>query len=212
MQDIEQQTAVPEGTVTSTEVPSSHDLHGEQAVTTALSEEEAGHGGGPDVKWLGLDATGWVSVAMLILIGIMIWKGVPRLIGRALDNRVAKIKADLDEAQRLRAEAEALLADYQRKQAEATRDAEDILAHARTEADLLISEAKANAEALVARRTRMAEDKIAAAERAAADELRERATALATEAARRLIAQQTDAAQQARLTDQAIGELDRRLH
>lgn len=188
------------------------ETHSPPEVTTALSEEEHGHGGGADVTWLGLDATAWVSVAMLILIGIMIWKRVPQLIGRSLDAKVAQVKAELEEAERLRAEAEALLADYQRRQAEASRDAETIVAHARTEAAQLVEDARRQAEELVGRRTRIAEDRIAAAERAAADELRARAATLSVEAARRLIAQQSDAAVQARLTDQAISELDRRLH
>lgn len=205
-------TGVPaEGDVAETR-PAPGDVQGEAAVTTALSEEEHGHGGGHDVTWLGLDATGWVSAAMLILLGIIIWKKVPQTIARALDARIARVRADLEEARRLRAEAEALLADYQRKQADAARDADAILANARSEAEALVADAGRQAEALIARRTRMAEDKIAAAERAAAEELRARTAALATEAARRLIAEQTDPATQAKLADQAIAEIDGRLH
>jgi F-type H+-transporting ATPase subunit b len=192
--------------------PSPGDPHGQAAVTTALGEEEHGHGGGADVSWLGLDATGWVSVAMIILLAIIVWKKVPQAIGRLLDARIARARADLDEARRLRSEAEALLADYSRKQAEASRDAEAILAGARNEAEMLVADAGRQAEALIARRTRMAEDRIAAAERAAADELRARAATLATEAARRLIIEQSDAATQTKLADRAIAELDGRLN
>lgn len=199
-----------EGHVAETQ-PAPGNVHGEAAVTTALGEEEHGHGGGADVSWLGLDATGWVSVAMLILIGIIIWKKVPQAIARSLDDRIARVRTDLDEARRLRAEAEALLADYRQKQADAARDADAILANARSEAETLVADAGRQAEALIARRTRMAEDKIAAAERAAADELRARTALLATEAARRIIAESADAATQARLAEQAIAELDGRL-
>jgi|GEM_PF-73258 len=192
--------------------PAAGDLQGEAAVTTALSEQEHGHGGGKDVTWLGLDATGWVSAAMLILLGIIIWKKAPQAIARMLDERIARVRSDLEEARRLRAEAEALLADYRQKQSDAARDADAILVQARTEAETIVADAGRQAEALIARRTRMAEDKIAAAERAAADELRARTAVLATEAARRVIVDQTDAATQAKLADQAIAEIDGRLH
>lgn len=200
-----------EGRVAETQ-PAHGDLQGEAAVTTALAEEEHGHGGGADVSWLGLDATGWVAAAMIILLAIIVWKKAPQAIGRALDARIARVRSELDEARRLRAEAEALLADYRQKQAEAARDADAIIANARNEAEAIVADAGRQAQAMIARRTRMAEDKIAAAERAAADELRARTATLATEAARRIIAEQTDSATQAKLADQAIAEIDGRLH
>src|SRR3546814_3332927 len=95
---------------------------------------------------------------------------------------------------------------------EAAEDSKKIVAHARAEAERLVAEAKIQAEEAITRRTRLAEEKISAAERAATDGLRARAADMAVEAARSTIASQTDASVQKKLTDQAIGELDRRLH
>lgn len=172
------------------------------------------HGGashaGP--TWLGFDASGWVAVAMLILIGIMIWKKVPQLIGRGLDGYASKIKAELDEAARLRKEAEELLATYQAQANQAASDAKAILANAEAEAQRVVADAKAQAEETVARRTRLAEEKIASAERNAAEGLKTRAAELAVSAAEKMLLSKADPAVQQRLTEEAIGELDRRLH
>ena len=130
----------------------------------------------------------------------------------ALDARGARIRAELDEAKALRAEAEALLAEHKRQQAAAEKDAEAIIAHARQEAGQIVAAAQKSAEAMVARRAAMAEAKIGAAERAAETELRARAANLATAAAAQIIAGSTDKATKTKLTDAAISELDRRLH
>ena len=103
---------------------------------------------------------------MIVVIVLMLWKKVPAIIGKALDKKIAGIRAQLDEASRLRAEAEALRAEYQAKAAAAAGDAEAIVAHAREEAAAIIAQAQADAAALIERRGRMAEDKIGAAERA----------------------------------------------
>jgi F-type H+-transporting ATPase subunit b len=160
----------------------------------------------------GLDVEGWVTVSFLVFVGILLYLKVPAMIGKALDGRTAKVRSELDEAKRLRAEAEALLASYGAKAEQAGRDAEAILATARAEAAQMVEDAKGQVEALIARRTAMAESKIAAAERAAESELRGRAVDLATAAARTLIATETDAKAKAKLTTDAITELERRLH
>src|SRR3546814_5384859 len=105
-----------------------------ETVQTALVEQDTDGHHTAAVTWLGFDSAGWVAVAMLILIGIMIWKKVPQAIGRALDGYTAKVKAELDEASRLRAEAEALLASYQAEANEAAEASKKIAAHARAEA------------------------------------------------------------------------------
>lgn len=163
---------------------------------------EVGHA--PDPTALGFDATGWVAIAMLVVIAIMIWKKVPAVIGSALDKKIAGIRAQLDEAASLRKEAEALKAEYEAKAKAAAKEAEAILAHARDEADQIVSKAKDDATALIERRGRMAEDKIAAAERAAVAEVRAKAADAATSAAAALIAQNNDAAADKALVDQAI--------
>lgn len=157
-----------------------------------------------DPKAVGMDATAWVSLAMLIFIVILIVKKVPSLIGGALDGRISQIKAQLEEASRLRAEAEALKAEYEVKLAAAAGEADAMRKSAEHEAETLLEDAKINAVALVARRQKMAEDKIGAAERAAIAGIRTKAVTAATNAAATLIAQGHDAKADKTLVDDAI--------
>lgn len=149
----------------------------------------------------------WVSLAMLILIGILLWKGVHKTIAGGLDSRIAAIREQLDEAKKLRAEAEALRAEYAAKIANAEKDAAAMLDHARSEAEAIVAKAQQDTTTVIARRERMAEDKIAAAERSAVEELRVRAARAATEAARGLIAERHNADADRRLVDEAITSL-----
>jgi F-type H+-transporting ATPase subunit b len=156
---------------------------------------------------LGFDATGWVSLAMIAFIAVLIWKKVPAVIGRALDAKIATIRNQLDEAANLRKEAEALKAEYEAKIASAAKEADAMRAAAEKESAELIVAARAEAEALVGRRQKMAEDKIGAAERAAIAEVRARAAAAATAAAGILIRETHDAKADKGLVDQMIGKL-----
>lgn len=160
-----------------------------------------------DPTALGLNASAWVSLAMLAVVAIMLWKKVPSAIGGALDKKIAAIRAQLEEAAALRAEAEALKAEYEKKSKAAVREAREILAHAEAEAEAIVAKAKDDASALIERRTRMAKDKIAAAERAAIDEVRAKAVAAAAAAAAALIAEGHDAASDKKLVDSAIAGL-----
>lgn len=162
-----------------------------------------------DPTALGLDATAWVSIAMLVVIAIMLWKKVPAVIGGALDKKIAGIRAQLDEASKLRAEAEALKAEYEAKAAAAEGEANTMRARAHAEADAIVAQARTDAEALVERRTRMAEDKIAAAERTAIADIRATAAKAAAAAAASLIAERHDAAADKAMTDRAIAGLGR---
>ncbi len=177
----------------------------------ASTAADGGHGEAPhvDPTALGLNATAWVALAMLVVIALMLWKKVPATIGRALDKKIAGIREQLDEAGRLRAEAEALRAEYEAKAAGAAAEAQTILDRARHEADAIVQQAKADAGSLIERRTRMAEDKIAAAERAAVQEVRARAATAAAAAAARLIAEQHDASADRAMVDQTIAGLGR---
>src|SRR5436305_9797816 len=157
--------------------------------------------------FLGLDPGGWVALAMLVVFAILIWKKVPAAVGKALDGKIALIRDQLAEAEALRKEAEALRAEYEAKSASADKDREALLERAKHEADEIVAKAKVDAETLIGRRTRMAEDKIAAEERAAVDQLRAVAADAAAKAAARLIAERHDAATDAKLVDQAIGEI-----
>lgn len=156
---------------------------------------------------LGLNATAWVALAMAVVIAIMIWKKVPAAIGRALDRKIEGIREQLDEAARLRAEAEALRAEYEAKQAGAAAEAAALIERARHEADAIRAQAETDAAALIERRTRMAEDKIAAAERTALDEVRARAVDAAVAAAERLIRERHDAGADKRMVDETIAGL-----
>lgn len=164
------------------------------------------------LKWLGIDAEGYIAIAFVIFVALLLYLKVPKMIADALDGRAVKVRADLDEARRLRTEAEALLAGYKAKADQAGHDAEHIVANARTEASAIVADARTQAEAVIARRSAMAEAKIAAAERAAEAAVRAQAVDSATAAAKRIIVARDDPAEAARLTSAAIGELDSRLH
>lgn len=166
-----------------------------------------GHHVAPSV--LGLNGAGWVSLAMLVLIGILVWKKVPGVITGALDKQIADIRQQLADATQLRQEAEALRDDYRRRIAAAEGSAADMIAHAEAEAQALIAKANGDAAELVERRARMAEDKIAAAERAALAEVRATAAAAAAQAAARLIAVRHGADADKALIDRTIAGLGR---
>ena len=180
---------------------------GAQATTAAAGG--VGHENHPDPSVFGLNGTGWVSLAMLVFIGILLWKKVPAAIAGALDKQIADIRRQLDEAKSLRAEAEALRDSYAAKMADAEGQAAQMVAHAQAEADALVAKADVDAADLVARRGRMAEDKIAAAERAALAEVRTKAADAATRAAAVLIATRHGVTADRTLVDRTIAGLGR---
>jgi F-type H+-transporting ATPase subunit b len=157
---------------------------------------------------IGLDPTGWVALSMIAVFAIMLWKKVPAMIGAALDKQIAGIKEQLDAASSLRAEAEALKAEYEARVKVAASDAEAVKAAAAKEAEEIIAQARSDASALVTRRTRMAEDKIAAAERAAIADVRTRAATVAVAAAEHLITTGHSAAADKPLIDATIAQLN----
>lgn len=178
-----------------------------------LVAAEAAHGAGaehaePAIAGV-LNATVIVSISMLVLVGIMLWKKVPALIGSMLDGKIAAIRAQLDEASDLRKEAEALRAEYQGKLAALDGEAAAIRERAEQEASLVVAKAKEDAAALVARRQRMAEDRIAAAERSAIAEVRDTATRAAVAAAQQLIVEGHSAAADKPLVEKAIADIEK---
>lgn len=173
------------------------------------STEAPGAAHAPAPAALGLEPYGWVALAMVAFLAILVWKKVPAAIGRALDGKIAAIREQLDEAARLRAEAEALKAEYEAKAAAAGKEAETMIARARTEAANIVAQAETDAAALVERRTRMAEDKIAAAERGALDEVRAKAATAAAAAAEALIRDKLDAKADKAMVDATIAGLGR---
>jgi F-type H+-transporting ATPase subunit b len=156
---------------------------------------------------LGMDATMWVSLAMLVVIGLAIWKKVPAIVAGMLDKQIDAIKAQLDQATDLRKQAEAIKAEYEAKAKAALADAEGIKAAADDEAKLIIAKAKSDAASLIDRRAKAAEDKIAAAERAAIADVRAKAASAATAAAAQLIAANHGAAADKALIDGAIATI-----
>ncbi|HEX8241539.1 MAG TPA: F0F1 ATP synthase subunit B [Allosphingosinicella sp.] len=156
-----------------------------------------------------LGAPQWIALAMVVVFAILLWKRVPALIGRALDSKIAAIRAQLDEAAQLRSEAEAIKAEYEAKAAQADAEAATMLDRARAEAEGIVRQAESDASALVERRGRMAEDKIAAAERAALDQVRAKAAAAAAAAAETLIREKLDAGADKALVDRTIEGLGR---
>ncbi|MHA7818607.1 MAG: F0F1 ATP synthase subunit B family protein [Erythrobacter sp.] len=155
----------------------------------------------------GLEDYQWVSLAMLALIAVVVWKKVPGAIAGGLDTKIAQIKGQLDEAKELRAEAEKLRDEYASKIASAEKDAEAMMENASREADAILARAEADSEAMVARRQRMAEDKIAAAEREAVDSVRASAANAAAAASRTLIAERHDSEADKKLADEVISSL-----
>lgn len=157
------------------------------------------------------DATFWAFIALLLLIAIMVYFKVPGFITKVLDGRIAKIEAELDEARRLREEAQALLAEYERKREMAEQEAQDIVAAAKEEALRMTAEAEKALADLIARRTKAVEDKIGQAEAQAVSDVRARSADVAIEAARLLLAEQAKE-KGAALVDQSIQDVARRLN
>ncbi len=160
---------------------------------------------------MAFDATFWATAALLVFIAVVLYLKVPAMITRILDSRIKEIETELAEAERLRAEAKALLEDYQRRREDAEKEAEGIVAAAREEAFRLTAEAGTTLEALIARRTRAVEDKIAQAEAQAVAEVRARSADLAIEAARVLLQRQM-ATQGDALVERAIKDVGDRLN
>lgn len=154
----------------------------------------------------------WVGVAFFIFVGIVIYLKVPATVAASLDARAAKISAQLDEARTLREEAQALLAQYQRKQRDATKDAEEMVVQAKEEAKLFALEAEKNLEELLERRSRSATEKITQAEAQAVKEVRAAAVSVAVGAAEKVVREHLDGKDLDGLVDNAIAELDKRLH
>lgn len=158
-----------------------------------------------------MEAEFWVLVAFVIAIGFLIYKVTGTVTG-GLDARAAKIKAELDEAQKLRDEAQARLAEFQLKQRDALKEAEGIIALAKEEAQRLAAQGAKDLEAAIERRRRMAQEKIALEEQKAMADLRNAAVDVAVAALRRVLAEDLNPAQQSALIDNAINALPPTLH
>ena len=134
-----------------------------------------------------LEAETWVAISFLIFAGILVYLGVPKLLTDALDKRAQRVQDELDEARRLKDEAQKLLSEYQAKQKQAETEAAGIIAGAKAEAERIAAEAKAKMEEFVARRSKMAETKIAQAEAQAVADVRAAAADAAVSAAEKIL-------------------------
>lgn len=157
-------------------------------------------------------AESWVLVAFLLFVGLMIYMKVPGLVAKMLDERAAKIASDLDEARKLREEAQALLASYQARRAEAEKDAANIVAQARADAAEYAEEARRKLAETLERRRKQAEQKIAQAEAAAIKEVRAVATEVAVTAATSLVAEAAKGEKGAALIAESIKAVKNRLN
>jgi F-type H+-transporting ATPase subunit b len=133
----------------------------------------------------------WVAIAFVIFIGVLLYVGAHKKVIDALDHRSARIKNELDEARKLRDEAAALLAEYQKKQREAEREAQAIVTEAKAEAERVAAESHAKVEEFVARRTKLAETKISQAEAQALADVRAAAAEAAVAAAETILRETT---------------------
>jgi len=159
-----------------------------------------------------LTAEFWVAVAFVAFVAILLYYKVPALLARALDDRAQAIRTELDEARRLREEAQALLADYQRKHRNAGQEAEAIVEQARREAEAFAAESRQSLTETLKRRGQHAEERIARAEADAVDEVRAAAVEMAIAAAEKILREQTAGAAGSQLIDESIRNLKGRLN
>ena len=159
-----------------------------------------------------MDAETWVALAFIVFVAGLGYIGVYRMVAKSLDERSARIKAELDEARKLKDEAAELLAEYQRKRHAAEGEAQDIIAGAKAEAERLAVEAKARIEDFIARRTKIAETKIAQAEAQAAADVRSAAAEAAVAAAEKILSAETKGKLASELIAKGIEDVRKKLN
>lgn len=161
---------------------------------------------------MAIDNTFWAFVALVIFLGVVFYYKAPAFLGKSLDARAARIRADIEEARASKEEAKRQLAEYGRRRREAETEAAEIVASARREAAGLLEEARQKTDDYVTRRTAMAETKIAQAEQDAVAEVRATAVSIAIAAAEKIIADRNAGGESGGFIDQSIGEVRRRLN
>lgn len=154
-----------------------------------------------------IDATFWAMIALFIFLGVVVYLKVPGLLGKNLDERAAGIRSELEEARKLREEAQTILAEYQRKRKEAESEAEEIIASAHHEAEVLSAQARAKTKEFVDRRTAMAENKIAQAEAQALSDVRSAAVDIAIAAAQSIVGDKVTGASADKIIKSSIAEV-----
>ncbi len=158
------------------------------------------------------DPVFWVMIAFVGFVALLIYYRVPGIVGKALDDRATAIRANLDEARRLRDEAQALLADYQRRSREAEEETKTILEQARREGKALAAETRKNLQESVERRTKLAEEKIERAEAQALSDVRTAAVESAIAVAEKILKSRVAGATADTLIENGIRDLDGNLN
>lgn len=153
-----------------------------------------------------------VLLAFLLFVGVLAYFKVPSMLGGMLDKRADDIRGELEKAKALREEAQTVLASYERKQQEVKEQSERIVAHAREEAENAAEQAKQDLAASIERRLQAAKDQIASAEANAVREVRDRAVTVAIQAAGEVIAKRMEAEKADALIDDAIAQVQAKLH
>jgi F-type H+-transporting ATPase subunit b len=154
----------------------------------------------------------WVAVSFFLFVGLVVYFGAHKKVAVWLDARAERIAKDLAEAERLRVEADKVLADYRRKQADAVKEAQAIIDLASREAEILAAETRRSMKEHFERRMKLAEDKIARAEAEALREVREAAADAAVTAAQIVIAQKLTPETADKLVKQGIDALKGKLN
>lgn len=159
-----------------------------------------------------MEAEFWVAVAFVLFVALMLYLGVHKIVTDSLDKRRLRIQAELDEAAKLRSEAQALLVEYRQKTANAEKEAAAIIESAKADAERLAAEAHAKLEDFVVRRTKMAETKIAQAEQQALAEVRSVAAEAAVGAAERVLASAAKGSVGSQLVARGIEDVKKKLN
>jgi F-type H+-transporting ATPase subunit b len=154
----------------------------------------------------------WVAIAFLIMLGIFGYAGMHRTVLNALDHRAERIRAELEDATRLKEEAAKVLAQYKSRRASAEREAAEIVASAKADAERIAADAKAKMEDFVARRTKAAESKIAMAEAQALADVRSAAAEAAVAAAASILSQSVKGEVADELLSKGIAEVRQKLN
>lgn len=154
----------------------------------------------------------WVLVSFVLFVALLVYYKIPNKTAKALDDRAAKIHAELEEARRLREEAQTILADYQRKQRDAEKEAEDIIAMARREARFYAEESHKVLDEFLQRRVKLAEEKIARAEEQAVQDIRSKSVDVAIAATEVLITRELKGKSAEDLVDKSIRDVSAKLN
>ena len=154
-----------------------------------------------------LDSRFWVAIPVVLFLALVIYKGALRSLSKSLDDRADNIKAELDEARRLREEAQALLASYHRKQKEAEAQAEDIVKQARSDAEHMAVQARKDLTERLERRAAQAEAKIVNAEAQAMSEVKAKAADMAMDTAETFLRTKLSAADKSKLIKDGIAQM-----